>query len=137
LRVVIDTNVLISALIRRDSIPDAVMSAWGKDRFTLLTHAFQLDELRNVSRRPHIRGLFHRSEAGRLVNDLRADTDMIDRLPLVRGSADAADDFLLALCEVGRADYLVTGDKTGLLALRTHRHTTSLTARVFLNLLGR
>ena len=62
---------------------------------------------------------------------------MIDRLPLVRRSADAADDFLLALCEAGRADYLVTGDKTGLLVLGTHGRTTILTAREFLHLLGR
>ncbi len=136
-RVVIDTNVLLSALIRRDSPPDAVLSAWGEDRFTLLTHAFQLDELRDVSRRPHVRGLFRRSEAGRLVNDLRADAEMIDWLPQVRRSADPADDFLLALCEAGRADYLVTGDKTGLLVLGTHGGTTILTAREFLDRLGR
>lgn len=62
---------------------------------------------------------------------------MIDRLPLVRRSADTFDDFLLALCEVGRADYLVTGDKAGLLALGTHGGTTILTARAFLDRLGR
>ena len=61
----------------------------------------------------------------------------IDWLPRVRRSADPADDFLLALCEAGRADYLVTGDKTGLLVLGTHGGTTILTAREFLDRLGR
>ena len=32
-------------------------------------------------------------------------------------SPDPTDDFLLALSEAGKADYLVTGDKSGLLAL--------------------
>jgi hypothetical protein len=137
LRVVIDTNVLLSALIRRGSVPDTVLSAWAEDRFTLLTHMVQLEELRDVTRRPHVRGLFRRSEAGRLVNDLRADAEMIDGLPHVRRSADPADDFLLALCEAGLADYLVTGDKAGLLVLGTHGSTTILTARAFLDRLGR
>jgi putative PIN family toxin of toxin-antitoxin system len=137
LRVVIDTNVLVSALIQSDSVPGAVVDAWFEDRFTVLTHVLQIDELREVSRRPHVRGRFRRSQAGRLINDLRADAEMIDRLPLVRRSVDSFDDFLLALCEAGGADYLVTGDKTGLLALGAHRGTTILTARAFLDRLGR
>ena len=95
MRVVLDTNILLSALIRRDSPPGAVLDAWFEDRFTLLTHAFQLDELRDVSRRPHIRMLFSRSQMGRLVNDIRAVAELIERLPPVRRSDDAADDFLL------------------------------------------
>ena len=137
MRVVLDTNILLSALIRRDSPPGAVLDAWFEDRFTLLTHAFQLDELRDVSRRPHIRMLFSRSQMGRLVNDIRAVAELIERLPPVRRSDDAADDFLLALCEAGHVDYLVTGDKAGLLVLGTHGGTTILTARAFLVLLGR
>ena len=61
----------------------------------------------------------------------------MERLPSVRRSADPLDDFLLALCEAGEADYLVTGDKAGLLALGTHGGTTILTARAFLDRLGR
>lgn len=137
MRVVIDTNILLSALLRRDSLPDAVLRAWAQDRFTLLTHVLQLEELRDVTRRPHVRGRFRRSEAGRLINDLRAEAEMINWLPQVRRSAEPADDFLLALCEAGRVDYLVTGDKAGLLVLGAHGGTTILTARAFLGRLGR
>jgi len=38
-------------------------------------------------------------------------------LPRVEHSPDPTDDFLLALSEGGKADYLVTGDKSGLLVL--------------------
>jgi predicted nucleic acid-binding protein len=34
--------------------------------------------------------------------------------------ADPDDDFLLALAEAGSADFLVTGDKAGLLVLASH-----------------
>jgi putative PIN family toxin of toxin-antitoxin system len=137
LRVIIDTNPLLSALIRQRSVPAQLVQAWLEDRFTLLTHETQLDEFRDTSRRSRLRARILRSDAGKLVNRIRKRADIIDRLPNVHRSADPKDDFLLALCEAGRADYLVTGDKTGLLALGMHRGTTILTARAFLDLLGR
>lgn len=51
-------------------------------------------------------------------------------------SSDPHDDFLLALAEAASADYLVTGDKSGLLALRKHRRTRIVTARRFSKMLG-
>jgi predicted nucleic acid-binding protein len=44
----------------------------------------------------------------------------------VRRSPDPADNFLLALAEAGNADYLVTGDKSGLLALASHKSARRL-----------
>jgi predicted nucleic acid-binding protein len=49
----------------------------------------------------------------------------------VARSPDPDDDYLLALAEAGRADYLVTGDKAGLLPLRTHRGTRIIVAKDF------
>jgi putative PIN family toxin of toxin-antitoxin system len=135
-RVVLDTNILLSALIRTDSIPGQILDAWFEDRFVLLSHPLQLEELRVVTRRPQIRALIRPSEAGRLVNHIRAEAELVARLPHIRRSSDPADDFLLALCEGGRADHLVTGDKAGLLALGRHRHTVILTARAFLDRLA-
>ena len=51
--------------------------------------------------------------AGRVVNQLKQVAEMVGSLPNVRQSQDPNDDFLLALCEAGRAEYLVTGDKSG------------------------
>lgn len=42
---------------------------------------------------------------------------MPDKLPALQRSRDPRDDFPLALCEAGQADWLVTGDKDDLLAL--------------------
>lgn len=134
MRVVVDTNILISALIRRGSVPDLVVTAWLEGRFDLLSHARQLDEFRRVSRRPELRSRFRPAQAGRIVNQLRQTAEVLDGLPHVLRSADATDDFLLALCEAGDADYLVTGDKAGLLALKSHGRTAIVTARQFLDL---
>jgi putative PIN family toxin of toxin-antitoxin system len=133
MRVILDTNVLLSALIRRDGVPGRVLEAWFDDRFVLITHELQLEELRAVTRRQQIRVLIRPSEAGRLVNQLRANAELITRLPRTRRSDDPADDFLLALSEAGRADHLVTGDKAGLLSLGSHNGTLIQTAREFLD----
>jgi hypothetical protein len=46
-------------------------------------------------------------------------------------SPDPTDDFLLAMSEAGKADYLVTGDKGGLLALDCHKATRIISASDF------
>jgi hypothetical protein len=134
-RVILDTNILVSALIRRDSIPGQILEAWFEDRFVLLVHPLLLEELRAVTRRPRIRALIRPSEAGRLINQIRALAEPVTDLPATRRSEDPADDFLLAMCEAGLADYLVTGDKSDLLALRHHDRSAIVTARAFLDVL--
>jgi uncharacterized protein len=129
-RVILDTNVVLSALIRRDTAPGQILEAWLEDRFPLL-----LDELHTVTRRPRIRALIRPAEAGRLVNQIRALAEPVTRLPAMPRSNDPADDFLLAMAESGQADYLVTRDKAGLLGLGRHHVTTILTARAFLDVL--
>ena len=46
-------------------------------------------------------------------------------------SPDPTDDFLLALSEAGKADYLVKGDQGGLLALDCHKATQIISASDF------
>jgi hypothetical protein len=135
MRVVLDTNILISALIRRDNVPGQVLRAWAARRFDLVTHEIQLDEFRSVSRRQQLRGPLRPAEAGHVVNQLRLHAEIMRRLPHVQRSSDPADDFLLAICQVGDADYLVTGDKAGLLALGRHGRTSIVTARRFLDVI--
>jgi uncharacterized protein len=135
-RVILDTNILISALIRRDGVPGRILQAWVDGRYDLLTHERQLDELRLVTRRPEFRELIRPAQAGRMVNQLRLHAEIIARIPRTRRSDDPADDFLLAMCETSFADYLATGDKAGLLNLKSHGRTAIVTARFFLDLIS-
>lgn len=135
MRVILDTNILVSALIRRNSIPGQIFEAWFEGCFVLLVHPLLLEELRAVTRRPRIRALIRPSEAGRLINQIRALAEPVTDLPATRRSEDPADDFLLAMCEAGQADYLVTGDKSDLLVLGRHDRTSIVTARAFLEVL--
>ena len=65
------------------------------------------------------------------MNQIKKLAEEIGPLPRVKRSPDPNDDFLLALSEAGQADYLVTGDKSGLLLLDRHKTTQILSARKF------
>ena len=136
MRVILDTNILVAALISPTGPPAAILQAFLDERFTLVTCDPQLEEFRRVTREPELRKRVKRSEAGTLVNELRALALIPRRLARIERSSDPHDNFLLALAEAASADYLVTGDKSGLLDLRKHRRTRIVTARRFSNLIG-
>lgn len=128
MRVILDTNVLLSGIISPNGIPARLINAWLDRRFILVSHALQLDEIRDVSRRDKIRALIRSAEVGRLVNQIARIAEMPSALPDVRRSPDPRDDFLLGLREAGRADWLVTGNKDDLLALGRHGPSRIVTA---------
>ena len=136
MRVVLDTNILLSALINRHGIPALLIVAWRERRYDLLTSTEQLLELGGVARRPVLRARIIPSTVGRLIRDLRKLAEVLTRLPEVERSADPADNFLLAMVEAGAADYLVSGDRRGVLDLGTHGVTQIIKAREFLTVLG-
>ena len=106
-------------------------------RFTLLTCAAHLDELRATLQS---RGSPNGSSLIRPAAwSTRSGSSPRISIPCrrVERSPDPTDDFLLALSEGGQADYLVTGDKSGLLALGRHKATRIVSAREFAGLLAR
>ena len=135
MRVVLDTNVLVSALLVQTSKPAQVLTAWRRGGFELLTCEIQLAEIREVTRRPALRALIRPALAGELVNQLRNMAMWIDALPPVDRSPDPFDNFLLSLAQGGQADILVSGDKRGVLALKSHGTCRIMTTRQFVSLL--
>ena len=136
MRVVLDTNILLSALINRHGTPAQLITGWRERRYDLITSTEQLIELGDVARRPVLRARIVPSTVGRLIRDLRQLAEVLTRLPAVERSADPADNFLLAMAEAGNANYLVSGDRRGVLALGTHGITQIVRARDFLDVLG-
>ncbi|HEV8038132.1 MAG TPA: putative toxin-antitoxin system toxin component, PIN family [Bryobacteraceae bacterium] len=131
MRVVLDTNILVSALLVHLGHPAAIYRAWQGGHFTLLICREQLDELRATLHKPAIAARIKPYKAGRLVNQLSELAENIVSLPRVVRSPDPTDDFLLALSEASKANYLVTGDKSGLLTFGRHKNTRIISARDF------
>ena len=133
MKVVLDTNILTSALISKTAAPHYIYQAWRDKRLTVLTCTEQLVEVREVTRRVAVALRIKPAEAGRLVNSLRDLAVVLGDLPSVQRSSDPIDDFILALAQAGGARYVVTGDKSGLLALRQHAGAEILTAAQFVS----
>lgn len=135
---VIDTNLLLSALMNPNGLPQRVLLAWADHRrFTLASCAFQLAELRDVTRRPSVARYFRPSQAGRMINQLQALAVMApEPLPRVDVSADPFDNFLLGCAETTGAQYIVSGDKSDVLALRRRGATRIIDMRTFSEVIG-
>ena len=131
MRVVLDSNILLSALLSPHGPPQRIYEAWRQRRFELVTAEVQLEELRRASRYAKFRGILQPHRVGRMLNNLQGAV-VVDRLPGRYEAADPLDAWLLALADAARADYLVTGDKrSGLLAKRRIATARILTAAAF------
>jgi uncharacterized protein len=135
-RVIHDTNILVSALSSEHGVPAQLLNAWTDKAFILVTSAMQIAEFTAVTRRPVVRPLLTPAVVGRFSNDLHRFATVLDQLPTVDRSPDPNDNFLLAMAEAGAAHYLVTVDKRDVLALKQHGATHIVTARAMLRTLG-
>jgi putative PIN family toxin of toxin-antitoxin system len=134
MRVILDTNVLLGALISSHGPPDTIYRAWRAGRFDLVTSVAQLDELRRVSRYPKLRPILPPHRIGTMVNNMQR-AIVLDGLPALPEAIDVDDPddaFLLAMAVGGEADYLVTGDlRAGLLQRGAIGHTRIVTPAAF------
>jgi len=134
LRLVVDTNVLVSALLVSTSLPAWLVVLWREGVFDLLISAEQMEELTRVTRYPRIRERLVPALAGRLINELREIAVVVNDLPTLAVCADPYDNYLLAMASAGAADFLVTGDKRDLLGISHYEGTRIVTVRDFLTL---
>ena len=131
MRVVLDTNVLLSALISPHSPPDTIYRAWRAARFEIVTSTVQLDELRRASRYPKFKAVLQPHLVGAMVKNLQRAV-VLEHLSSDIEADDPFDVFLLAMAIAGEADYLVTGDhRAGLLRRGNIGRTRILTPAAF------
>lgn len=114
MRVVLDTNVLVSALLKRDSVPGRLLQAVWDGTLDLVLSEPLLAELREVLNYPKIRKRLVASGIdGELFLELlpffTAQVDLAGtEVPHPR---DADDRFVLATLVAAQADWLVSGDE--------------------------
>ena len=134
MRVVVDTNILISALINPAGVPFTLYNLWNQKQFDLVTSTWQIEEVRDVTRRPHLKDDFKPHTAGRMINELRKSAFVLDELPEVDYSPDPKDNPVLVSGIAGQVQYIVSGDKRDMLELETVQGIPIVTARRFVGL---
>ena len=111
-RVVLDPNVLISALLTPRGASALILLHLRTGAFELVTSPALLAELRAVMRRDKFRPYVSLDEAEEFVELIRREsTSMEDPEPPAGPlSEDPGDEYLIQLARAARADALVSGD---------------------------
>ena len=132
MRVVLDTNVLLSALAFPGSKPDRVLQRVRRGEVELFLSPFILAEFERILRDKF---RFTKRQTDERVTAIRHMATLVEpteRITLVAAKDD--DNRILECALAARADYLVTGDKEHLLPLRSVGPTQIVTPAAFLTL---
>lgn len=138
MRVVVDTNILVRALIQPTGSVGPVLRRLRDGAYTLLYSESLLEELVDVLNRPHLRGKYHLDE-----EDIKTLLALIlfrgvevEPNAQVRACRDPRDDQFLEVAAAGEADVIVSGDED-LLTLHPWRGIPIVTPARFLEILAR
>ena len=113
MRIVLDTNVLLSGLMLPDSTPGRIVAAWRKRNFDLLVSEPMLEEIARVLAYPKIRKRigWDDEHISRYITLLRFEAEVVSIAGVEADvPADPDDNHLLATLIAGKADWLITGD---------------------------
>lgn len=134
LKVVIDTNILVSILKGKPSL-SLIYSFLKEDRFKLVISAEILKELAAVLYRPHLK--IDSRDIKELFRLIRVKGIRINLPPLfIKVCRDPKDNFILELAVESKADFIVTGDKD-LLVLSPFKDIPILTTKEFISCIKR
>jgi putative PIN family toxin of toxin-antitoxin system len=113
MRVVIDTNVIISRFLSPFGNPALIVALWEKGVFDLIVSEAMLDEYARVLAYPTVQARHRMSqdEIGQVISDLRGFAIVAEPSETIDIVADdPSDNRFIEAAVAGRCDYLVSGD---------------------------
>jgi uncharacterized protein len=113
-RIVLDTNVLLSGLMLPDGTPGKIVNAWRRRNFALVLSEPMLEEIARVLAYPKIRKRLGWDDEtiARYVALLRFEAEVVSIAGVEANvPADPDDNHLLATVIASKADWLITGDR--------------------------
>jgi len=139
IRVVLDTNVIVSSFLHPTGIPDRIIRAWKANLFELCLSEPLFHEIEAVLKRPVIQRATHASAKDiEEFLELMTETSFFVGEPLVVKplvAEDPDDDMILATGLAAQADVIVSGDHH-LLKLNQYEEMPIVNPRRFLEMLG-
>lgn len=134
MKLVLDTNILISALLTKNTPPDQLYQHWVNGLFDVVSSDWQLDELKRVLGYKKLSPFIMESEASLLIENMDSIAIMVSDLAPIEVSADPTDNWIIATAIAGKANLIVTGDKSDLLILGSVQGIEIVNPRTALNL---
>lgn len=137
MKIVLDANVYVSALLTQRGNANRILALWQEDGFELLISSEIVAEISRVLRYPHLVRVHKKSdeEIQRFINLIQNHTTLIAPSEKVTVCIDESDNRYLECAIAGEADYLVTGDKKHLLPIGVYGKVRIVAPGVFLALM--
>jgi putative PIN family toxin of toxin-antitoxin system len=110
MRIVIDTNQLVAALVRPPELATLLM-AWESARFTVVASPAMIDEYLRVLAYPDVAKLIYPELLRTLHSHLLHDIELVEPPEVPRLCRDPDDDKVIAVAVYGLVDYLLTVDR--------------------------
>ena len=133
-RRVVDTNVIVSALLFEESVSGKAVF-WVLDHATILQSLESLRELSEVLGRKKFDKYLTREEREAFLTHLTNTAEVLEITESIRICRDRKDDMLLELAIAGSANGIITGDED-LLALNPFRDIPIMTPVHFVHSAG-
>ena len=130
LRLVIDTNILISGLMSVNSLPQQVFDYATSQAILLMSDEVQ-SEIENVISRPKLQKYITLERRTKFLSELSQQVERVTINQQIRACRDPKDDKFLDLAVCGEASYIITGD-TDLLNLHPFQNISIIKAANFL-----
>ena len=114
MRLVIDSNLVFSSILKPASVPGAVLGAWRAGHFDWISCEIQLTELKTALTRPYLLKKIPEgaTPVENLLHEMQEDCywpRLVMPLPAI--CRDPPDDYLFALFDQGHVDLIISGDK--------------------------
>ncbi len=134
IRAVIDTNMLIRALIKPQGTVGPVLTTLRDGRYTIVYAPELLDELIEKLSLPRIRLKYHveTEQIEALLGIVALRGEMVTPGHRIKVCRDPDDDILIQVALTGNAGFVVTGDND-LLVLKAYKDVRFVTPRDFLD----
>jgi putative PIN family toxin of toxin-antitoxin system len=116
-RIVIDLNVLVSGIIKKDGPPGQLLALWRERRYQLVISPAMIDRLNEVLARPQLQSFLEASEAEALISELSTAATLVHPGDPIALTIGPEDNIVLATAVAGQADLIATGDRQHLLPL--------------------
>ncbi len=118
MRILLDTNILISGLLRKDGPSGELLHRWVEGQFLLITSDYQVQELRRAIEYEHLQSKILPAERDALLDNIDAKAVVVAPLPTVSLSPDPDDNPILGTAIAGKANLIVSGNKKDMQDLR-------------------
>jgi uncharacterized protein len=132
IRVVIDTNVVVSANLSDEGLPASILDLAANKKILMVVSEPVLAEYAEVLRRPRLKLDPFKIENSLAV--IRSTSKRVKPTGKVKKSPDESDNRFYECAEAGKANFLITGNTKDF--PENHKGTQIVTPREFIELIG-